>query len=241
MPAAELSRALDALVERFLALPPTSVRAAKRLSARAFDLELDAFRAEARRQATDGIAAVLARTGERQRITASVEAADVRIELPGNLGKAAKAMKMFGKGEQVEALETSMNKAAEAAVPQAQAILVDAVKNMSVTDAKGILAGGDDSATQYLNKSSREQIRAKFLPIVKQATDKVGLAQQYNNFAGQAVALGVVDAKSASIENYVTEKALDGLFEMIAKQEQSIRQNPAEAATSLAKKVFGAL
>lgn len=165
---------------------------------------------------------------------------DVRIELPGNLGKAAKAMKMFGKGEQVEALETSMNKAAEAAVPQAQAILVDAVKNMSVTDAKGILAGGDDSATQYLNKSSREQIRAKFLPIVKQATDKVGLAQQYNNFAGQAVAL-VVDAKSASIENYVTEKALDGLFEMIAKQEQSIRQNPAEAATSLAKKVFGAL
>lgn len=166
---------------------------------------------------------------------------DVRIELPGNLGKAAKAMKMFGKGEQVEALETSMNKAAEAAVPQAQAILVDAVKKMTVTDAKDILSGGQESATQYLNKSSREEIRAKFLPIVKQATDKVGLAQQYNSFAGQAVALGVVDAKSASIENYVTEKALDGLFEMIGKQEQSIRQNPAEAATSLAKKVFGAL
>ncbi|MCO7631804.1 DUF4197 domain-containing protein [Pseudomonas guariconensis] len=166
---------------------------------------------------------------------------DVRIELPGNLGKAAKAMKMFGKGEQVQALEDSMNKAAEAAVPQAQTILVDAVKKMTVTDAKGILSGGEDAATQYLNKSSREEIRAKFLPIVKQATDKVGLAQQYNNFAGQAVALGVVDAKSANIENYVTEKALDGLFEMIAKQEQSIRQNPAEAATSLAKKVFGAL
>ena len=165
---------------------------------------------------------------------------DVRIELPGNLGKAAKAMKMFGKGEQVEALETSMNKAAEAAVPQAQAILVDAVKNMSVTDAKGILSGGDDSATQYLNKSSREQIRAKFLPIVKQATDKVGVAQQYNAFAAQAKGLGLVK-DDANIENYVTEKALDGLFEMIGKQEQSIRQNPAAAATSLAKKVFGAL
>ncbi|MDM3888401.1 DUF4197 domain-containing protein [Pseudomonas sp. BCRC 81390] len=165
---------------------------------------------------------------------------NVRIELPGNLGKAAKAMKMFGKGEQVEALETSMNKAAEAAVPQAQAILVDAVKNMSVTDAKGILSGGDDSATQYLNRSSREQIRARFLPIVKQATDKVGLAQQYNAFAAQAKGLGLVK-NDANIENYVTEKALDGLFEMIAKQEQSIRQNPAEAATSLAKKVFGAL
>jgi hypothetical protein len=161
--------------------------------------------------------------------------------LPGNLGKAAKAMKMFGKGDEVTALEDSMNKAAEAAVPQAQAILVDAVKNMSVTDAKGILSGGDDSATQYLNKSSREQIRAKFLPIVKAATDKVGVVQQYNSFAGQASALGLGDAKSANVESYVTEKALDGLFEMIAKQEQSIRQNPAQAATSLAKKVFGAL
>ena len=166
---------------------------------------------------------------------------EVRIELPGKLGKAAQTMKMMGMGEQVEELEASMNKAAEAAVPQAQAILVDAVKKMTVADAKAILAGGEDSATQYLNKSSREQIRAKFLPIVKQATDKVGVAQQYNSFAGQAAALGVVDAKSANVENYVTEKALDGLFKMIAEQEASIRQNPAGAATSLAKKVFGAL
>ena len=166
---------------------------------------------------------------------------EVRIELPGKLGKAAQTMKMMGMGEQVEELEASMNKAAEAAVPQAQAILVDAVKKMTVSDAKAILAGGEDSATQYLNKSSREQIRAKFLPIVKQATDKVGVAQQYNSFAGQAAALGVVDAKSANVENYVTEKALDGLFKMIAEQEASIRHNPAGAATSLAKKVFGAL
>ena len=166
---------------------------------------------------------------------------EVRIELPGKLGKAAQTMKMMGMGEQVEELEASMNKAAEAAVPQAQAILVDAVKKMTVSDAKAILAGGEDSATQYLNKSSREQIRAKFLPIVKAATDKVGLAQQYNSFAGQAATLGVVDAKSANIESYVTEKALDGLFEMIGKQEETIRQNPAAAATSLAKKVFGTL
>ena len=166
---------------------------------------------------------------------------EVRIELPGKLGKAAQTMKMMGMGEQVEELEASMNKAAEAAVPQAQAILVDAVKKMTVSDAKAILAGGEDSATQYLNKSSREQIRAKFLPIVKQATDKVGVAQQYNSFAGQAAALGVVDAKSANVENYVTEQALNGLFKMIAEQEASIRQNPAGAATSLAKKVFGAL
>ncbi len=166
---------------------------------------------------------------------------DVRIELPGKLGKAAKTMKMMGMGAQVDQLEESMNKAAEAAVPQAQALLVDAVKKMTVADAKAILSGGNDSATQYLNKSSREQIRAKFLPIVKQATDKVGLAQQYNAFASQAASFGVVDAKNATAEGYVTEQALNGLFEMIAKQETSIRENPAAAATSLAKKVFGAL
>ena len=166
---------------------------------------------------------------------------DVRIELPGKLGKAAKTMKMMGMGAQVDQLEASMNKAAEAAVPQAQALLVDAVKKMTVADAKAILSGGNDSATQYLNKSSREQIRAKFLPIVKQATDQVGLAQQYNAFAGPAASFGVVDAKSSTVESYVTEQALDGLFEMIAKQEASIRQNPAAAATGLAKKVFGAL
>ncbi|WP_417707239.1 DUF4197 domain-containing protein [Pseudomonas sp.] len=166
---------------------------------------------------------------------------DVRIELPGTLGKAAKTMKMMGMGAQVDQLEASMNKAAEAAVPQAQALLVDAVKKMTVADAKSILGGPQDSATQYLNKSSREQIRARFLPIVKQATDQVGLAQQYNAFAGQAASFGVVDAKSSTVEGYVTEQALDGLFEMIAQQEASIRQNPAGAATSLAKKVFGAL
>lgn len=166
---------------------------------------------------------------------------DVRIELPGKLGKVAKKMKQFGMGDQVDQLETSMNQAAEAAVPQAQALLVDAVKKMSVEDAKGILSGGKDSATQYLSSSSREQIRLKFLPIVKQATDKVGLAQKYNAFAGQAATLGVLDAKSANIEGYVTEQALNGLFEMIAKQEETIRANPAAAATGLAKKVFGAL
>ena len=166
---------------------------------------------------------------------------EVKIELPGKLGKVASKMKQFGMGAQVDQLETSMNKAAEAAVVQAQPILVDAVKKMTVEDAKGILSGGNDSATQYLSQTSREQIRLKFLPIVKKATDQVGLAKQYNSFAGQAATFGVIDAKSANIEGYVTEQALNGLFEMIGKQEETIRQNPAAAATSLAKKVFGTL
>ncbi|WP_455231945.1 DUF4197 domain-containing protein [Geopseudomonas aromaticivorans] len=166
---------------------------------------------------------------------------DLRIGLPGNLGKVASTMKMMGMGAQVEQLEATMNQAAEAAVPQAQALLLDAVKKMTISDAKGILAGPQDAATQYLNRTSREQIRAKFLPIVKQATDQVGLAQQYNAFAGKAASFGVIDAKNANLEGYVAEQALDGLFEVIAEQEASIRENPAGAATSLAKKVFGTL
>ena len=166
---------------------------------------------------------------------------DVRIELPGKLGKASRMLKMLGMGSQVEALEDSMNRAAEAAVPQAQGLLVEAVKKMTVADAKGILKGGDDAATEYLDKSSREQLRAKFLPIVKQATDEVGVAQQYNALAAKASGLGAVDAKYGTIEGYVAEQALDGLFTVIAEQEASIRQNPAQAATGLAKKVFGVL
>ena len=166
---------------------------------------------------------------------------EVRIELPGNLAKVASSMKMMGMGSQVEQLEDSMNQAAELAVPQAKALLTNAVKNMTVQDAKSILAGPEDAATQYLDQSSREQLRKSFLPIVKQATDKVGLAKQYNAFAGQAASLGVIQSKDANIENYVTEQTLDGLFEMIAREESNIRQNPADAASKLAKTVFGAL
>ena len=166
---------------------------------------------------------------------------DVRIELPGKLGSAARTLKMMGMGSQITALENSMNQAAEAAVPQAQSILVNAISRMSLTDAKDVLTGGNDSATQYLERSSREEIRALFLPVVKQATDQVGVAQQYNTFASQAAGFGVVDANATSVESYVTEKALDGLFEMIAQQEATIRSDPTAAASNLARKVFGAL
>jgi hypothetical protein len=166
---------------------------------------------------------------------------DVRIELPGKLGKAAKTLKMMGMGAQVDALENSLNSAAEAAVPQAQAILLDSVKKMTITDAKAILSGGQDSATRYLDSTSREQIRARFLPIVKQTTDKIGLAQQYNAFVGRAAAVGAVDTKNANIENYVTEQALNGLFDMIAQQEGNVRRDPTGAATAIARKVFGTI
>jgi hypothetical protein len=134
-----------------------------------------------------------------------------------------------------------MNRAAEAAAPEARQLLVEAVKKMSVQDAKAILTGGDTAATDYFRRTTQEQLTQRFLPIVKKSTDRVGLAQQYNSLAGQGASLGLVKKDDASIETYVTRKALDGLYLMIAEQEKSFRQNPVGASSAIVKKVFGAL
>ncbi|MGH8728024.1 MAG: DUF4197 domain-containing protein [Burkholderiales bacterium] len=165
----------------------------------------------------------------------------VKIPLPENLKKVEKAMRFAGMGKQADELVVTMNRAAEAAVPEAQTLLVDAVKKMSVTDAKNILTGPDDAATKYFRKSTQTQLTEKFLPIMKEATDKVGLAQQYNSFAETGANFGLVKKEDAKIENYVTTKALDGLYLVIAEQEKALRKNPVEATTSIAKKIFGAL
>lgn len=165
----------------------------------------------------------------------------VKIPLPGNLQKAEGMMRTFGMGKQADELVTAMNRAAEAAVPQAKTLLVNSVKQMSVSDAKGILSGGDDAATQYFRRTTSEPLAAKFKPIVKTAMAKVGLAQKYDQFAGKATKFGLIKEEDAQLENYVTQKTLDGLYLMIAEEEKAIRKNPAEAAGKLAQKVFGAL
>ena len=148
---------------------------------------------------------------------------------------------MFGLGKQADQLVETMNHAAENAVAEAKPILSDSIKKMSVQDAKGILTGGDDSVTQYFKRTSTEQLTAKFMPIVKAATSKLQLADQYNAFAGKAASAGLVDAKDADIDSYVTQKAMDGLFLMIAEEEKKLRSNPVAAGSALLKKVFGAL
>lgn len=165
----------------------------------------------------------------------------VKIPLPDSLKKAEKGMRMFGMGKQADELVTRMNRAAEAAVPEAKTLLVDAVKKMSVEDAKGILTGGDDAATQYFKKTTSAPLAQKFLPIVKDATAKVELAQQYNKFAEMGAKFGVVKKDQANLEQYVTQKTLDGLYSMMAEEEKAIRKDPLGASTSLIKKVFGAL
>jgi hypothetical protein len=165
----------------------------------------------------------------------------VKIPLPESAQKVEKILRQFGMGKQADELILTLNRAAEAAVPEAKALLVDSVRKMSVNDAKGILTGGQDSATQYFKRTTSDQLRSKFLPIVKKATAKVSLAQKYDEYAGKGVKFGLVSKEDADLDTYVTQKALDGLFVMVAEEEAKIRQNPAGAATSILKKVFGAL
>jgi hypothetical protein len=165
----------------------------------------------------------------------------VKIPLPPALDEVAKAMRMLGAGKDADELEVAMNKAAEQAVPEAKVLLTNAVKMMSVADAKGILTGGDNSVTQFFRSKTAAPLAVKFLPLIKQATDRVGLAQKYNQFAGQGVKFGLIKADAGNIEQYVTDKALDGLYLMIGEKERAIRQNPAAAASAIVSKVFGAL
>lgn len=165
----------------------------------------------------------------------------VKIPLPDALKRVEGGLRLLGMQKQADELVTAMNRAAEQAVPEAKALLLGAIKNMSVQDAKGILTGGDTAATEYFRKTTSSQLTAKFLPIVTRATAKVGLADKYNNLAGKGAQLGLVDAKQAKIENYVTQKTLDGLFLMVAEQERAIRKDPVGSATGMAKKVFGLL
>ncbi len=165
----------------------------------------------------------------------------VKIPLPETLQKYEKLMRNFGMGKYADELILTMNRAAEAAVPEAKMLFVDSIKKMSVQDAKGILTGGATSGTEYFKRTTTDQLRSRFLPIVKKATAKVKLAEKYNEYAQKGVRFGLVKKEQANLDDYVTQKALDGLFYMVAEEERKIRQDPVKAGSDIIKKVFGAL
>lgn len=165
----------------------------------------------------------------------------VRIPLPDSLRKVEKALRTFGQGKLADELVTTMNHAAEKAVAEARPVFTDALHNMSIADAAGILRGGDDAATQYFKRTTSTTLTQKFLPVVREATAKTDVAAKYNKFAGKGAEFGLIDKKDADLDGYIAQKALDGLFTMIAEQEKSIRKDPVATGSSLLKKVFGAL
>ncbi len=165
----------------------------------------------------------------------------VKIPLPGALESGAKLLRTLGQGDKVEELVTAMNRAAESAVPEAQPLLTDAVKSMTVEDARKILTGGDTSVTQFFAGKTRKPLGEKFLPIVTKATEKVSLAEKYNAVAGKGVGFGLVKKEDANVQQYVTGKALDGLYFMIGEEEKKIRKDPVGTGSDILKKVFGSL
>ena len=165
----------------------------------------------------------------------------VRIPLPGYLNDVSGLLKNLGQGKRLDELTLSLNRAAEAAVPMGKTLLVDAVKNMSVTDAKNILAGGDTSMTKFFADKTRAPLGITFLPIVTKATEKVGLLTKYNEFAGKAAGFGLVKKEDANIQQYVTGKSLDGLYLVIGEEEKKIRRDPVGTGSAILKKVFGAM
>jgi len=165
----------------------------------------------------------------------------VKIPLPANLQKIEKLLRNFGMGKQADELVVTMNRAAESAVQEAKPLLVDAVKKMSVQDAKSILMGSDDAATQYFKRTTSASLTQKFLPVVKKATAKVELAGKYNHFAEQAQKYHLIDESQATFEKYITQKTLDGLYLMIAEEERAIRKDPLGQGSNILRKVFGSL
>lgn len=163
----------------------------------------------------------------------------VQIPLPGILDDAARLLKFTGQGRRVDDLVTAMNRAAEAAVPEARDLLVQAVKSISVDDAVGIVRGGDDAVTKFFERKTREPLGEKFLPIVTHATERVALADKYNAVAGKAAGFGLLKKDDANLQAYVTGKTLDGLYLVIGEEEKKIRADPVGTGSAILRKVFG--
>jgi hypothetical protein len=164
----------------------------------------------------------------------------VRIPMPDSLQNGAKVARTLGKDELVDDFVVSMNQAAERAVPEAVEVFTDAIREMTFEDAEKILNGPDDAATRYFERTSSDDLTARFLPIVDKATDEVGVTRKYKDFTDSlGPATNLMDMRALDLDAYVTEKGLDGLFLVLAREEKKIRENPAARTTEILKKVFG--
>lgn len=164
----------------------------------------------------------------------------VKIPLPDNLARVDKTLRKLGQGRTADEFILSLNRAAETAAPEAKAIFLQVIRKMTVKDALGILRGTDDAATRYFREHSEGTLKDKFHPIVAAATDKVGVTQRYKKYLKESGPVAkLIDTRSLDLDDYVTSKALDGLFLMVADEEKRIRQDPVARTTDLLRKVFG--
>jgi len=173
----------------------------------------------------------------------------VRIPVPKQLARIEKTLRSFGEDKLADDFVATMNHAAEQAVPQAAGVFLDAVRRMTIQDATAILTGPDDAATQFFRRVTQTNLYEKFLPVVKAATDKTGVTSTYKHLLGtmnQNKYLGTLEGlllknDAVDIDSYVTDRALDGLFKMVAQEEARIRRDPVARTSQLLQQMFGAL
>jgi len=163
----------------------------------------------------------------------------IKILMPDRIRKVADVLGKVGYQAQVDEFVLSMNRAAEKAAPQAKSIFVDAIKEMTIEDAKQILNGGDTAATDFFKEKTSDRLYEAFKPIVSSSVDEVGATRKYKEMMEEYTALPFMKAESFDLDRYVTNKALDGLFFMVGQEETKIRTNPAARVTDLLKTVFG--
>lgn len=163
----------------------------------------------------------------------------VRIPLPSALDKLVKPLEKAGQGHLVEEFEGTLNAAAEKAVPHVASVFGDAIRDLTLVDARGILEGGDDAATRFFERTTSDKLTEKIQPLVEKATSEVGLTQQYKQLQSSLGPLmSFIKPDQINLDQYVTSKALDGLFKQLAIEEKSIRSNPESRTTDLLRQVF---
>ena len=164
----------------------------------------------------------------------------VKIPLPGGVKKVEKVLRTVGFGSKVDAFELSMNRAAEQAAPEAKALFIDTIKQMSFTDARKILNGRENAATLYFKDKTWDRLAEKFEPIVHSTMSRAGVTGAYQELDKKVRSIPFTDSiMSFDLDQYVTDGALDGLFYMLEQEERSIRKDPAARVTDLLKEVFG--
>jgi hypothetical protein len=192
--------------------------------------------AQALRESLDkGARAALVRLGREDGYFANPK---VKIGLPKNFAKGERILRSLGQGKKVDDLVLAMNRAAEASAPLAQDLVLDAVKKMTLDDAKAILTGGDDAATTYFRKATETQLSERLLPVVKSVTEGSDLARSYNAVSEKLVRFAGIKSELSTVETYVNKKALDGIYALIAEEERAIRADPVRVAGGLVGKVF---
>lgn len=164
---------------------------------------------------------------------------EIRIHLPEELADVDKTLRRIGLGSKMDEFEESMNRAAEQAAALAIDIFIDAITQMTIGDARAILQGADDAATRYLENNYRERLYHSFYPVVERAMQEVGLARVYRFILDKYNSIPLIEKKEYNLDNYITNRALDGLFLMVSREEKEIRTNPAARVTELLEKVFG--